>query len=113
MAMAFSAIHSGAAPATGISSMDSPTPPSFTTLHRAISIRLLSTQEPTWSTGGMPTASHTSRRPLPAYRSAPSGASRPTSPQTSADRPAWEVVRGVGGEAGDQVGCLLLARDHH
>ena len=30
-------------------------------------MRELSTHEPTWTTGGIPTASHTSRRPAPAW----------------------------------------------
>ena len=40
-------------------------------------MRLLSTQEPTCSTGGMPTASHISRRPCGQISRATSGVIRP------------------------------------
>ena len=64
--MAFSLIHSGAAPATGKSEILSPKPPALTISAHAIRIRLLSTQTPQPKTGGMPTASHTSLKPSPA-----------------------------------------------
>ena len=87
MATAFSLIHSGAAPATGRSDRSSPSPPSSSTLVAAIRMRLLSTQEPICSTGGMPTASQTSRRLSPAFASAASGVSKSGLAQAMAEQP--------------------------
>ena len=66
MATAFSHIHSGQSPTAGRSSMSSPRPPSVATWVSTVRMRELSTQEPRCSTGGMPIASMTSRRPGPA-----------------------------------------------
>ena len=76
MQIAFSLIHSGAAPATGRSAIEFPSPPTRTISEQAVRIRLLSTQEPRPSTGGIPTVSHTSLKPGPA-RWAASGVHRP------------------------------------
>ena len=77
MAMAFSLIHSGAAPAAGRSLMSLPRPPSLTQAVAAIRMRELSTQDPMCSTGGMPTVSQTSARPGPQYSVAASGRHEP------------------------------------
>ncbi len=66
MEMAFSDMYSGQMPTAGRSAMSSPRPPSVAHWVRMVRTRELSTQEPTCSTGGMPIASHTSRRPGPA-----------------------------------------------
>ena len=65
MASAFSLIHSGARPTAGMSLMSSPRPPSVAICDRTVRMRLLSTQEPRCSTGGMPMVSQISRRPGP------------------------------------------------
>ena len=67
MAIAFSHIHSGQRPTAGRSSMSSPRPPSVATCVSTVRMRELSTHEPRCSTGGMPMASQTSRRPGPAW----------------------------------------------
>src|SRR3990167_5005771 len=77
IAIAFSDIHSGAAPATGSSSMLFPMPPSFTISQQAVRILVLSTQEPVCKTGGIPTVSHISFNPSPANLNAASGVKSP------------------------------------
>ena len=87
MEIAFSLIHSGAAPATGRSEMSSPNPPSFTIAVAAIRILELSTQDPRCSTGGIPTVSHTSASPAPAYSAAASGNINPAFAHAIAEHP--------------------------
>ena len=58
--MAFSLMASGAAAAMGSSEMSLPIPPSATTATQIERMRELSTQLPTWRTGGIPTAAQTS-----------------------------------------------------
>src|SRR3989338_1119073 len=85
--MAFSDIHSGAAPATGSSSRLWPIPPSLTISQQAVRIRELSTHGPKCKIGGHPTASQISSKPRPAYLNAASGVSKPSLAQAVAAQP--------------------------
>ena len=91
--MAFSLIHSGAAPATGSSLTSSPrlnrlfSFPTLTISAKATRILLLSTHEPACRTGGMPTASHTSAKPGPAFSAAVSGCIKPAFAAAIAEHP--------------------------
>src|SRR3972149_5796454 len=91
MAMAFSLIHSGAMPTADAPPMSPPSPPSPAMGDVMVRIRELSTQEPRWSTGGMPMASQTSRRPGPAFSSAFSGVMYPALAEAMAEQPVWST----------------------
>ncbi len=84
METAFSLIHSGAAPAAGRSLIS--TPKALAMAAAATRMRLISTQEPICSTGGIPNALQTPFRPSPA-RSAASGVSKPALAQAWALQP--------------------------
>ena len=66
--------------------MSVPRPPALTQAVAAIRMRELSTQDPMWRTGGMPTVSQISARPGPQNLAA-SGLSRPYLPAAMAEQP--------------------------
>ena len=72
MLTAFSLIHSGAAPATGRSLIS--TPRALATAAQTERMRLMSTQEPMCSTGGIPSAWQTPFNPSPASSAGASAA---------------------------------------
>ncbi len=102
MVMAFSLMASGAAAAMGNSERSAPIPPSATSATQTERMRELSTQLPTCRTGGMPTASQTSRRPGPACSSAASGRSSPALAEAMALHPVCTTSTSCAKQAADQ-----------
>jgi len=84
METAFWEYHSGAAPAMG--SRWIPTFRAFASSAARCRIREQSTHDPMWRTGGIPSDSHTFRRPGPA-RDAADGWSSPAFPEAMAAHP--------------------------